>query len=395
MAQTQIRGSTQILDGSINAVKFVTGLNLPTSQLQDGSKILMRDGSVSFTSSQSMGGFTLTNIADPVNITDAVNLRTAQALVNGISVKPSTHVVSISNIATLSGLQTVDGISLVAGNRILLVGQTTAAQNGIWLISASSWTRPLDYATGSEQKEGILVIVAAGTAYHDTKWLSITDGLITVDTTTTVWNQDLSGIIYQNGAGLSLIGSAFAVKTGAGISFDGSSNVYVKTGAGVSIDGSNNVYVKTGNGIAIDGSNNVTVGTNGTSLSSTSTGIKITDGVAGQLMLANASNAATFTTVTGDLAISNSGVTTVTSVAGVGFLKYGAIVGNETPVGSINSANVSYTLGNTPQNTSLQLYLNGQLLDPGAGNDYTLSGTTITVLFAPITGDKLRAFYLK
>lgn len=395
MAQTQIRGSTQILDGSINAVKFVTGLNLPTSQLQDSAKIVMRDGTIAYTANQSMGGFTLTNIADPVAVTDAVNLRTAQALINGIAVKPSVRLIATTNQSPMTGTVTLDGVATVAGNRVLLTGQSVASQNGIWVIGTGAWTRPLDYAAASDQKEGILVIVAAGITYHDTKWLSITDGSVTVDTTATIWNQDLSGIVYSNGAGLSLTGNAFAVKTGAGVSIDGSSNLFVKTGAGVSIDGSNNLFVKTGNGIAIDGSNNLTVSVNGSSLSSTATGVKITDGVAGQLMLANASNAATFTTVTGDVVISNSGVTTVNTVAGTGFLKYVAIVGNETPVGLVNSTNVSYTLANAPQVSSLQFYLNGQLLDPGAGNDYTISGTTITALFAPITGDKLRAFYLK
>ena len=41
-----------------------------------------------------------------------------------------------------------------------------------------------------------------------------------------------------------------------------------------------------------------------------------------------------------------------------------------------------------------QIFLNGQLLDAGGGNDYTISGTSITMLSAPITGDKLRATYL-
>jgi hypothetical protein len=33
------------------------------------------------------------------------------------------------------------------------------------------------------------------------------------------------------------------------------------------------------------------------------------------------------------------------------------------------------------------------LMEPGTGNDYTISGKTITMLFAPQSGDKLRAYY--
>lgn len=362
MAQTQIRGSTQIIDGTITLSKLVSNLALPTSQLADGVKLIMRDGSVTFTAAQSFGGFNITNVADPVNPQDGVNLRTAQALINGIAIKGSVHVVSIANVV-LTGLQTIDGITLVAGDRVLLQAQTTASQNGIWVAASGSWTRPLDYAAASTQKEGILVIVAEGTTYHDTKWLAITDGVITVDTSSTTWNQDLSGIIYTNGNGINLVGSTFSVKTGNGVSFDGS--------------------------------NNVTLTLNGSSLNNSSSGIKIADGVAGQLMLANASNAATFTTMSGDVTVTNAGVTTVSSTAGTGFLKYAAIVANETPSGLVNSTNTAYTLANTPQSGSLQLFQNGQLLEPGAGNDYTISGITVTALYAPTTGDKIRAYYTK
>ena len=96
-----------------------------------------------------------------------------------------------------------------------------------------------------------------------------------------------------------------------------------------------------------------------------------------------------------DVTVTNAGVTTVSSTAGSGFLKYAAIVANETPTGSVNSSNTSFTLANTPQSSSLQLYQNGVIMEPGAGNDYTISGLTITALYAPTTGDKLRAYYTK
>lgn len=66
---------------------------------------------------------------------------------------------------------------------------------------------------------------------------------------------------------------------------------------------------------------------------------------------------------------------------------------NETPTGTINGINVTFTLAHTPLSW-IQLYLNGVILEPGAGNDYTLSGSTVTMLFAPATGDKLRVYYI-
>lgn len=62
---------------------------------------------------------------------------------------------------------------------------------------------------------------------------------------------------------------------------------------------------------------------------------------------------------------------------------------DETPSGSINGSNTSFTLAHSPNPAgSLALFKNGQKLEPG-GADYTLSGATITMTNAPKTGDVL------
>jgi len=70
-------------------------------------------------------------------------------------------------------------------------------------------------------------------------------------------------------------------------------------------------------------------------------------------------------------------------------------VTRETPSGSINGSNTAFTLANTPVSGSEEVFLNGQLLEPGAGNDYTISGANITMLTAPLTGEILRVNYRK
>jgi hypothetical protein len=67
----------------------------------------------------------------------------------------------------------------------------------------------------------------------------------------------------------------------------------------------------------------------------------------------------------------------------------------ETPGGLVNGSNTTYTLANTPVVGSEEVFLNGLLQEPGAGNDYTISGATITYLTAPPTGDRLRVSYMK
>jgi hypothetical protein len=70
-------------------------------------------------------------------------------------------------------------------------------------------------------------------------------------------------------------------------------------------------------------------------------------------------------------------------------------VTRETPSGTVNGSNTAFTLANTPTAGTEHVYLNGLLLEPGAGNDYTISGGSITMLSAPLTGDKLRCTYMK
>lgn len=67
----------------------------------------------------------------------------------------------------------------------------------------------------------------------------------------------------------------------------------------------------------------------------------------------------------------------------------------ETPSGTVNGLNVTFTLANTPYSGSEEVFLNGILQDVGAGNDYTISGAVITMLTAPLTGEKLKVNYRK
>lgn len=67
---------------------------------------------------------------------------------------------------------------------------------------------------------------------------------------------------------------------------------------------------------------------------------------------------------------------------------------NEVPSGTIDGANATFTLAGTPNPVgSLELRLNGQILQAG-GNDYTLSGSTITMVNAPFVNDVLLATYV-
>ena len=64
---------------------------------------------------------------------------------------------------------------------------------------------------------------------------------------------------------------------------------------------------------------------------------------------------------------------------------------NETPTGAMNGSNLTFTLAYTPETGSLELRLGGAVLE--ITNDYSLSGDTITMVFAPSSGETFLADY--
>jgi hypothetical protein len=363
MSQTLLRG-TQIMPGSIPASALVASLNLPSSQLADGANFLKKDGSVAMTSSFNAGNQTIVNVANPVNPTDGANKQYVDGLVNGFKLRFA-KVVSTANV-TVGGLQTIDGYVTVAGDVVLLVAQSNQTQNGFWTVASGSWTRPAFWQSGSTISEGNYAIIdAEGTTYKNTKWFVTTIGNIVVDTTNVQFTQDSSGGSYTNGSGIGIAGTQISAAIGNGLAFDGSQNIAVQT---------------IGSGL----------------LTATGSGVGITPAPsAGNIIVANGSLNPVWVAPSGDVSVSTSGALTVNNTAGTGFLKYTNYVPNETPGGAINGTNTTFTLANTPQVGSLCLYWNGQIQEPGAGNDYTISGSTITMLFTPLSGDKLRAYYFK
>lgn len=67
----------------------------------------------------------------------------------------------------------------------------------------------------------------------------------------------------------------------------------------------------------------------------------------------------------------------------------------EAPSGDIDSSNTTFTLTNNPatQGRALILLFNGQVLE--YGNQFSISGKTITTLFTPETGSYLFAMYMR
>jgi hypothetical protein len=148
----------------------------------------LRLNTISASADISAGGFKITNLANGTANGDAVNYGQLQAAINALDWKPSVRALHTANVAALTGTGTYGGVALIAGDRLLLTGQTTASQNGVWQINAGAWTRPADYTGAATVSGGTSVYVEEGTN-ADQQWRLITDGVVTVDTTSTSWTQ--------------------------------------------------------------------------------------------------------------------------------------------------------------------------------------------------------------
>lgn len=102
--------------------------------------------------------------------------------VNGnTAIKTPCRACSTSNI-TLSGEQTIDGVAVVDGDRVLVTGQTSGANNGIYECDTGTWSRTKDWDGNYDIVTGTLVYVTSGTS--NSGWYYVaTTGTITIGTT--------------------------------------------------------------------------------------------------------------------------------------------------------------------------------------------------------------------
>jgi hypothetical protein len=146
----------------------------------------------------------------PTLSSHAVNKGYVDAAVQGLSLKAPARALASTNI-TLSGAQTIDGVSVVAGNRVLVKGQSTASKNGLYVAAAGAWARATDMAAGSSAA-GVYCFIEEGTAFGDTAWACTNDvGSDTVGTDSLVFVQFSGAGTYSAGAGLTLTGTVFSM----------------------------------------------------------------------------------------------------------------------------------------------------------------------------------------
>lgn len=300
---------------------------------QVDSTIIVAAGTNAFSANQSMGGFKLTNLATPTSSGDAVPKTYVDGLVTGLKWKNSVIAATTANGTLATAYEngdTVDGVTLTTGDRILLKNQTSGDENGIYIVAASGAPARASDADSGAELVNAAVFVEQGTVNAD-KAFVCNNNSITLGVT-------------------SIVFVTFASTIGA-------------------LQASNNL------------SDVASAATSRTNLGATTVG--------GNVFTVTNPSAITFLRVNADNTVTLLDASSFRTAIGV---TGGTNVIRETPSGTVNGSNVTFTLAHTPTSGTEHLYLNGLLQEAG-GEDYSISSATITFTTAPVSGDRIRASY--
>lgn len=292
--------------------------------------------------------------------------------ISDIDYKQAVRVITLSDV-TLSGgaPATVDGVNLSTGNRVLVAGQSTGSQNGLYEVqtvgagSNGTWIRSSDGNADGEIEAGMIVMVTEGDIYKDTQWKLTTNDPIIIGTTPLVFEQNSAyafGNIYANGTAVlaNSVGSTVTLSAGNNIAITGNNTTKTVTIAvtGISLD---SIANGTSNVAVVSSGGNVSVGVGGTS------------------------NIAVFSTagldVTGQ--ISATGNVTGGNINSAGQANVGTlnVNGLSTFTGNVlPSANVTYDLGSNTQRWN-DLWLANSTIH--IGNGQISANTTALILTNP------------
>jgi hypothetical protein len=353
-ANTSVMATRTYVDGEISNVTSyvdseITDLSTElTTAYETADTTLSTNLTTAYQSADSALESSLTQDFQDADNTVLTTLRSEIAAASqGLDIKNSVRAATTANI-TLSGTQTIDGVALSADDRVLVKSQSTASENGIYVVKADAWVRA-DDAENGELTAGSFTFVEEGTLNADSGWVISTDGAITVGTTGITWTQFSGTGQIVAGNGITKTGAELSVTAGSGITVDGSGVSISSTYAGQNtIDTVGTITEGTWEGSTIDVAHG---GTGATTLTgyvygSGTDALVATETIPGSDIDGDISgNAAN---VTGTVAIENGG-TGATTAAGAranlgATTKYAENNGSLTPSAGIVTWTVSHSL---------------------------------------------------
>jgi len=413
--------STLTLGQTTTSVAGITELTVDNMNF-NGNEISTTDtnGNLSLnpagTGSVTVNGHKITNLGTPVDDADAATKGYVDNKVTGLSWKQAVHALASSNVPlTGSTPLEIDGHTLLDGERVLLTGQTTATQKGIYVVGISGGSYTLTRSSDADvytELHGLAVFVQIGTSYANTGWVQTTDNL--TDFSGQAWVQFSGAGAYGAGSGLSLDGTTFNVNVDAngGIEISGDSLLLKSTVAGDGLTLTSGVLAVVGTADRITASANAidiastyvgqssittlgTIGTGvwqGTVVGPTYGGTGVNNGsstitLGGNLTTSGANSLTLTTTGTTNVTVPTTG--TLATLAGSETLSSKTITGSS--IGSSSPSTAAFTTltasGATTltANTASSSYSTGTLVVTGGigvsgalyGNSSTLSGFVV------------------
>ena len=163
------------------------------------------------TNGLNMSGVKIAALGAPTTDTDAATKAYVDSVAQGIDAKASCLVATTANI-TLSGTQTIDGVAVIAGDRVLVKDQTSAAENGIYVAAASTWSRASDANTWDELVAAF-TFIEQGTVNANSGYVCTVTAGGTLGSTAVTWTQ-FSGVgQITAGTGMTKSGNTLNVNT--------------------------------------------------------------------------------------------------------------------------------------------------------------------------------------
>lgn len=155
-------------------------------------------------------------VADPTDAAHAATKGYVDAARSGLDVKQSVRAATTGPINLASDLEDGDtldtSVTLATGDRVLVKNQSTASENGIYVVQASgAAVRATDFDGTGEVSGGAFTFVEEGTVNADSGWVVTSNGALTVGTSAINWAQFSGAGQITAGAGLTKTGNTIDV----------------------------------------------------------------------------------------------------------------------------------------------------------------------------------------
>lgn len=156
------------------------------------------------------------SVATPTADGHAATKGYVDAARSGLDVKQSVRAATTAPINLANALENGDtldtNVTLATGDRVLVKDQSTASENGIYVVQASgAAVRATDFDSNAEVTPGAFTFVEEGTANADSGWVLTTNGTINVGVTGLAFAQFSGAGQVTAGTGLTKTGNTLDV----------------------------------------------------------------------------------------------------------------------------------------------------------------------------------------